>query len=284
MAAIEAGAVQTALVDALDADGRAAFERVTADRRQLTAHLREREAVEGHPSAERAPSAVGASDLITYVQCPKRFYWSRVRPLPRFSGPAARIGTEIHAWIERRARGQGQLLELEDRPDLTDEELAGDPGRVERLRESFLASRFAGVPPLYAERAFLLRLGEFTVGGRIDAIFGEHDGPWEIVDWKTGRRPASDDPTLGMQLDVYGLAAVEIWGKAPEALTLTYLYLASGDEVTKPMDDPALVRERVDASLTAIGDGAFEPTPGRWCTHCDFRSFCDAGQAWLASN
>jgi DNA helicase-2/ATP-dependent DNA helicase PcrA len=283
VAAIEAGAVQTALVDALDADDRAAFERLTADRRQLAAHLREREAVEGGPSLERTPRSVGASDLITYVQCPKRFYWSRVRPLPRFSGPAARIGTEIHAWIERRARGQGRLLELEDRPDLTDEELAGDPGRIERLRESFLGSRFAGLPPLYAERAFLLRLGEFTVGGRIDAIFGEPDGPWEIVDWKTGRTPAADDPTLGMQLDVYGLAAVEIWGKPASDLTLTYLYLASGDEISKPMDDPAVVRERVEASLTAIGDGAFDPTPGRWCTHCDFRSFCDAGQAWLAS-
>ncbi len=282
-AAIEAGAVQTALVDALDPDDRAAFERLTADRRQLAAHLREREAVEGGPSLERTPRSVGASDLITYVQCPKRFYWSRVRPLPRFSGPAARIGTEIHAWIERRARGQGRLLELEDRPDLTDEELAGDPGRMERLRESFLQSRFAGVPPLFAERAFLLRLGEFTVGGRIDAIFGSADGPWEIVDWKTGRTPAADDPTLGMQLDVYGLAAVEIWGKPASDLTLTYLYLASGDEITKPMDDPAVVRERVEASLTAIGDGAFDPTPGRWCTHCDFRSFCDAGQAWLAS-
>ncbi len=275
--------MQTALVDALDADDRAAFERVAADRRQLAAHLREREAVEGGPSVERAPQAVGASDLITYVMCPKRFYWSRVRPLPRFSGPAARIGTEIHAWIERRARGQGQLLEIEDRPDLTDEELAGDPGRVDRLRESYLGSRFSSMSPLYAERAFLLRLGEFTVGGRIDAIFGEPDGPWEIVDWKTGRRPTADDPTLGLQLDVYGLAAVEIWGKAPSDLTLTYLYLASGDEVTKPMDDPALVRSRVEASLAAIGDGAFDPTPGRWCTHCDFRSFCDAGQVWLAA-
>ncbi len=49
------------------------------------------------------------------------------------------------------------------------------------------------------------------------------------------------------------------------------------------MDDPALVRSRVEASLAAIGEGAFDPTPGRWCTHCDFRSFCDAGQAWLAS-
>ena len=104
-----------------------------------------------------------------------------------------------------------------------------------------------------------------------------------LVDWKTGRTPAADDPTLGMQLDVYGLAAVEIWGKPASDLTLTYLYLASGDEISKPMDDPAVVRERVEASLAAIGDGAFDPTPGRWCTHCDFRSFCDAGQAWLAS-
>ena len=284
VAAIEVGAVQTALVDALSPDERATFERVATDRRQLAAHLRDREAVEGAPSVERAPQAVGASDLITHTQCPKRFYWSRVRPLPRFSGPAARIGTEVHAWIERRARGQGQLLEIGDRPDLTDEELAGDPGRVERLRDSFLASRFASAAPLYAERAFLLRLGEFTVGGRIDAIFGEPDGPWEIVDWKTGRRPASDDPTLGLQLDVYGLAAVEIWSKTPADLTLTYLYLASGEEVSKPMDDPAAVRSRVEASLTAIGQGEFDPTPGQWCTHCDFRSFCDAGQAWLASN
>ena len=284
VAAIEAGAVQTTLVDALDADGRASFERLATDRRQLAAHLRDRESVEGGPSAERIPQAVGASDLITYTQCPKRFYWSRVRPLPRFSGPAARIGTEVHAWIERRARGQGQLLEIGDRPDLTDEELAGDPGRVERLRESYLASRFAAAAPLYAERAFLLRLGEFTVGGRIDAIFGEPDGPWEIVDWKTGRRPASDDPTLGLQLDVYGLAAAEIWGKAAADLTLTYLYLASGEEVSKPMDDPAAVRSRVETSLTAIGEGEFDPTPGRWCTHCDFRSFCDAGKAWLAAS
>ncbi|MEX0650595.1 MAG: ATP-dependent DNA helicase, partial [Actinomycetota bacterium] len=162
VAAIEAGAVQTTLVEALKPDDRATFEHLAADRRQLAAHLRDREAVEGGPSVERTPSAVGASDLITYTQCPKRFYWSRVRPLPRFSGPAARIGTEVHAWIERRARGQGQLLEIGDRPDLTDEELAGDPGRVERLRDSFLASRFAPSAPLYAERAFLLRLGEFT--------------------------------------------------------------------------------------------------------------------------
>ena len=285
-AAIEAvaeGAVQAALVDSLEGEDRGTFERAAAERRQLASHLRDREAVEGGPGVERVPQTVGASAVITYAQCPKRFYWSSVRPLPRFSGPAARIGTEIHAWIERRARGQGQLLEMDDRPDLTDEELAGDPGRVERLRDAFMTSRFADVSPLFAERAFLLRLGDSSVGGRIDAIFGTVDGPWEVVDWKTGRKPSSADPTAGLQLDIYGLAAVEIWGKAAADVTLTYFYLASGEEVTRPMDDPDVVRQRVLTSLDAIAAGEFGPTPGSWCRHCDFRSFCDAGKAWLAA-
>ncbi|HEY5859494.1 MAG TPA: ATP-dependent DNA helicase, partial [Actinomycetota bacterium] len=285
-AAVEAvtdGAVQAALVDSLAGEDRGTFERAAAEHRQLASHLRDREAVEGGPGVERVPQTVGASAVITYAQCPKRFYWSSVRPLPRFSGPAARIGTEIHAWIERRARGQGQLLEMDDRPDLTDEELAGDPGRVERLRDAFMTSRFADVSPLFAERAFLLRLGDSSVGGRIDAIFGTVDGPWEVVDWKTGRKPSAADATAGLQLDIYGLAAVEIWGKASADVTLTYFYLASGEEVTRPMDDPDVVRQRVLASLDAIAAGEFDPTPGSWCRHCDFRSFCDAGKAWLAA-
>ena len=263
-AAVEAvtdGAVQAALVDSLEGEDRGTFERAAAERRQLASHLRDREAVEGGPGVERVPQTVGASAVITYAQCPKRFYWSSVRPLPRFSGPAARIGTEIHAWIERRARGQGQLLEMDDRPDLTDEELAGDPGRVERLRDAFMTSRFADVSPLFAERAFLLRLGDSSVGGRIDAIFGTVDGPWEVVDWKTGRKPSAADPTAGLQLDIYGLAAVEIWGKASADVALTYFYLASSEEVTRPMDDPDVVRQRVLASLDAIAAGEFDPHP-----------------------
>ena len=98
--------------------------------------------------------------------------------------------------------------------------------------------------PLFAERAFLLRVGAFTVGGRIDAIYGEPDGPWEIVDWKTGMGTA--DP---LQLELYGLACVEIWGKRPEDLTLSYCYLAKDEIVSQPMADPSDVRARVEASL-----------------------------------
>jgi DNA helicase II / ATP-dependent DNA helicase PcrA len=276
-AALEPGG-QTELVDALDASERASFEALATDRIQLAAHLREREASDAEPGEERIPRTLSASSLLDHARCPKRFYWTRVRPLPRFSGPAARIGTEIHRWIERRAAGQGRLLEADDAVDLTQEELAGDPGRIDRLRQAFLDSSYAERTPLFAERAFLLRIDGFAVGGRIDAIYGEPDGPWEIVDWKTGVGEA--DP---LQLELYGLACVEVWHKQPEELTLTYAYLARGETISHPMGDPVEVRARVGASLASIETGVFEPTPGRWCGFCDFRGFCDAGTAWLAA-
>jgi DNA helicase II / ATP-dependent DNA helicase PcrA len=287
MAAVEAstaGGVQASLVESLSDTEKEAFHRGAADTRQVATHLREREAAEAAEVAPVTPRSISASGMIDYARCPKRYYWTNVRPLPRFSGPAARIGTEIHAWIERRAEGQPSLLELDDAPDLTIEELAGEPGKTDRLKENFLSSRFAELTPLFSERAFLLRMDQHTVAGRIDAIFGtDMEGPWEIVDWKTGRKPQGD-PLSGLQLDVYGLACLEIWRKDPADLTLTYAYLASGEEVSQPMGDPAEVRARLTSTLTAIASGEFEPAPGTQCVHCDFRAFCDAGTRWLAAN
>ena len=283
VAASESGGVQESLLESLDEQQREASVRLRADRRGLALHLKEREDAEGTGGELAPPQSVSVGGVIDYTRCPKRFYWTSVRPLPRFSGPAARIGTEIHSWIERRSSGQGQLLELDDAPDLTSEELADQPSKVDRLRQAFLASRFAGKVPLFAERAFLLRMEGFAVSGRIDAVFGESvDAPWEIVDWKTGRRPAADDPLAGLQLDLYGLACIEVWEKRPEDLTLTYLYLAGGEEVSHPMGDPDEVRARVSESLRSIGAGAFDPIPGAWCHHCDFLSFCEAGRSWVA--
>jgi DNA helicase II / ATP-dependent DNA helicase PcrA len=219
--------------------------------------------------------------VIEYARCPKRFYWSAVRPLPRFSGPAARVGTQVHRWIELRSRGQASLLEDDDVPDLTAEELAGGTGTVDRLRRTFQDSRFAGEVPLFAERPFLLRLGDFMVGGRIDAIYPLADGRWEVVDYKTGRVPSTADAIANLQLDLYALACVDIWGKRPDDLVLTYLYLSTGDVVTHGVDDVGDVRARILRSLGELASGRFEPTPGAQCHWCDFLPFCPAGRAFV---
>ncbi|MEA2521903.1 MAG: ATP-dependent helicase UvrD/PcrA [Actinomycetota bacterium] len=279
--AADAGAVQPQLVDALPPAERDRFDGVAATNRSLATHLVDREAADGG-LAVGTPTRVSVGGVVDFARCPKRFYWTSVRPLPRFSGPAARRGTEVHRWIELRGAGQTSLIEIDAPPDLTADELSGEPGKVARLQDAFLASRFADRTPLFAERPFLLRLDGFTVSGRIDAIYGaDLDAPWEVVDWKTGSKPADDDALVGLQLDLYGLACVEIWRKRPEDVTLTYLYLAGPDEVTSAMRDPAEVRERVLERLHSIRAGAFDPTPGPQCRYCDFRSFCDAGTSWL---
>jgi DNA helicase-2/ATP-dependent DNA helicase PcrA len=278
--AADLGSVPTSLLDRLTPSERRSYETMAAEHRTLAAHLLELErAVIDGP---RIPPTVSVGGLVDYARCPKRFYWSTIRPLPRFAGPAARIGTEIHRWIEVHSHGQGSLLEVEETPDLTLEELAGRPGRLDDLREAFLASRFAAMVPRFVERSFLLPIAGSVVSGRIDAIYGADDaGPWEIVDYKTGRRPADDDPLARTQLDVYALACIDVWGKRPEDLTLTYLYLSTGEEVSHRVDDAEAVRARVAASLQGITSGAFDAEPGEHCAWCDFRPFCEPGRAWV---
>jgi DNA helicase-2/ATP-dependent DNA helicase PcrA len=266
-------------VAGLSDDERAAYESESGELRLLAAHLLEVE----RPSdpAPWVPATIAVSGVVDYARCPKRFYWSYVRPLPRFSGPAARIGTEIHRWIERRSSGQTTLIDLDESPDLTPEELAGEPGRMERLRQAFMGSRFAGRVPLFAERAFLLHVDGHVLRGRIDAIYGDPDGAWEIVDYKTGRRPDPGDPLTRLQLDVYALACTTVWGKRPEDLRLVYLYLGEGAEDSWPADDPETIRTRLASSLAGMAAGEFDPVPGEHCRWCDFRAFCPPGRAFV---
>src|SRR5207237_2697156 len=126
---------------------REVYARTAAGNRALALELLARE--EEPQRRPWMPPTIAVGAVVDYGRCPKRFYWSTVRPLPRFSGPAARVGTEIHRWIERQASGQTSLIELDEPPDLTAEELAGEPGRMERLRQAFQQSRFAGASPLF---------------------------------------------------------------------------------------------------------------------------------------
>jgi DNA helicase II / ATP-dependent DNA helicase PcrA len=225
-----------------------------------------------------APTTLSVSGLLDYVRCPKLFFWSHVRPLPRKPNPAARLGSEVHRWIELQGRGQATLLEDDDWPDLSPEERLGAPGKSASLRETFRASPYADRVPLFTERPFLLYVDGFVVGGRIDAVFGTADGRWEVVDYKTGRVPPEDSPLFGFQLDLYALACVEVWGKRPEELTLTYFFLGQNEIRSRRAGDPEETRARVKEALAGVAATRFDPIPGDYCRWCDFLAFCEAGR------
>ncbi|HXF56838.1 MAG TPA: ATP-dependent DNA helicase [Actinomycetota bacterium] len=264
---------------ALGAAGRVEFERELARNRERAELIQARAR---SPLPPPVPSALSVSSMIDYVRCPKLFFWSVVRPLPRRPSRAARLGAEVHRWIELESRGQATLIEPEEAPDLATEERLGEAAAADRLKRAFRESRFARAVPLYVERPFLLALEGVVVRGRMDAIFGTPEGPWEVVDYKTGQPPPEGDPVAGFQLDLYALACTEVWGKRPEDLTLTYFYLSTGEEVSRPADDPVVTRARVLGALRGAARGRFDPTPGPQCRWCDFLSFCRAGQAFVS--
>jgi DNA helicase-2/ATP-dependent DNA helicase PcrA len=242
----------------------------------------------GVPAAARvAPPALSVTGLVTYARCPKQFYWTVVRPLPRRSSAAARLGTEIHRWIEQRAGRQLTLIEPEpdDAEELDPDRLPAGPDVAAGLRASFLTSPWADLDPVRVEAPFVLVAGSHLVRGRIDAVY-ERDGRTELVDFKTGRPAATGDRAAGTQLDLYGLAAIDAWAADPERLRTTYCYLRAGEPPVIVSTDwdagtVAGVRARLRTTLDAMAEARFGATAGAWCRGCDFLSFCPPGKAHL---
>jgi len=245
-----------------------------------------------------APRALPVTALVSLGRCARQFHWTHVRPMPRRSSPAARLGTAVHTWIEQRAGRQLSLftdsvepLDQLDRVDQLDQpdQLDGDhppspgPSRQRLLQNSFLASPYASLDPIRVEHPVALASAELLLRGRVDAVY-ERDGLLEIVDFKTGRLPFDNERGAEIQLDLYALAAVQSWGADPTRLRTTAVHLrADGPPILRSSEwdaaRPVQVRSALDDAAHRIRSGAQSPTVGPWCAGCPVRDFCPEGRS-----
>jgi DNA helicase-2/ATP-dependent DNA helicase PcrA len=274
------GAIRLAAgdVDALEAMARARDvaepyqERVEAMTRTLF-ELDAAGSIETVPEKARVVSVTG---LVTYAECPKRFFWSDIDPLPRRRNPAAVAGTDLHRRIELHQRGQVPFDDFE--PSLYDamDEAEGTGGF-----KAFLDSRYATRPAALVEAPFVLHTASgYEVRGRIDAVY-EEDGDWEIVDFKSGRR--RDETARMVQLQAYAIAAdrFDFGLQPPRKIEVSFAYLGGGLDVhTELADEPwrQAAASRVESITQAIDGEQFDPNPGPWCANCDFLRFCPEGR------
>ncbi|MDP8976255.1 MAG: ATP-dependent helicase [Actinomycetota bacterium] len=237
------------------------------------------------------PTTFSVTDLVTYARCPLQYYWSAVRPLPRPPSAAARLGIEVHEWIEDRIEPTAGVrqAEIAERRGFPDAGAAHDPGSggdvpsPAALQASFLTSPYAGAAPIAVEAPFELVIGSRLIRGRVDAVY-RRDGRTELVDWKTGLRPVPGDGGAGVQLALYALAAVEAWDEDPDQLRTTNCYLradgpAEPDTRTWNAERVGVVRSSLVGWLEGVSTRRFHATPGDWCARCDFLAFCQAGQS-----
>ena len=244
------------------------------------------------PAPELVPTS--ATDLVTYAQCPKKYFWTRVEPLPRRYSYVTRRGTRIHRQIELHHQGKVPLLEPDsEEPDLTGDDRPVGSSTGRGPFEVFVESRFSDMQTQWLEKAFNLRLGRnLLVRGRIDAVYRRSSDHWEIVDFKSGQ-PPSEDPhsTRLAQMQVYALAVSEIpeLGPAPPNLSVTIAYLGGGRLREVPSAEPvdrswlASSRTRLEAMARSIVDLQWDPTPSPECVKCDFYRLCPEGKTFIAS-
>jgi DNA helicase-2/ATP-dependent DNA helicase PcrA len=182
------------------------------------------------------------SSLVSLARDPAELARQVRRPMPRPPARQARRGTAFHQWLEQRY-GQQRLIDDVDLFEL------GEPGAgqsadgpsgedLSQLRARFEHGEWADRWPQAVEVPFETLVGDRLVRGRIDAVFADApQGGYDVVDWKTGRPPASDAErhAVSVQLAAYRLAWAALAGIPVTSVRAAFYYVA--DDVTvRPAD------------------------------------------------
>jgi DNA helicase-2/ATP-dependent DNA helicase PcrA len=207
----------------------------TRDTDLLLAELAERRG--DAATAVPLPARLSVSSLVTMAANPQQLAQQIRRPMPRPPAPQARRGTAFHRWLEERF-GQQRLIDPSDLLGAADDP-ADDDDAVDLalLREKFEDGDWGDRWPAEVEVPFETRIAGRIIGGRIDAVFGEPGGGFDVVDWKTGEPPGTDEDyrAAAVQLAAYRVAWSRLSG-APLGQVRAAFYYVRHDLTLRPAD------------------------------------------------
>jgi RecB family exonuclease len=259
--------------------------------------------------APRPLLRVTPARLATWADCPRRYRLTYVdRPAPPRSG--ARAASTLGAVVHLVLRAFYDLPGARRTPDvaaaLIDRHWSAEGFRDAtqaaeyrlRAREwvaEYAAGAGAGATPVALERWVSVPTSRIVAEGRADRI-DRRPGPdgvdeLVVVDYKTGRVPASDEALQSPALALYALGARHTLHRACTRVELHHLPTG---EVTAASHDEASLRdhltraedaakEAADAADALAADGdrdaLFPPRPAPRCGSCDVRRHCPEGRA-----
>ncbi len=248
--------------------------------------------------------AASPSRLLAFLDCPRRYrfhYLDRPRPTPRPQRAHTSLGSSIHnalrdwwdlpdgrrtpaagadlvrrSWIDAGFRDAEQSRRWRDRAE----------GEV----TAYLEGVDAGLPPVGIERTVAFTTDGLAVSGRVDRL-DERDGELVVVDYKTGRRPVTDeDARTSLPLGLYAAAVWKMFRRRCLRVELHHVptgtivsHLHTPESLARKVDQARSVAaeaRRADQDHRTAGPGsAFFPVRvGPLCSWCDFRAHCPEGQ------
>ena len=190
---------------------------------------------------------------------------------------------------ESRARGSGEaprmsraeMLALYDRSWSGDGYTSPEEEARYRLLGRDLLSRYYDrlaeerPAPVAVEEHLEARWDGIPIHGYIDRIDRGPRGGLEVLDYKTSKELSPGDAKDSDQLSLYQVLVESNYSEPVEGLTLYHLRSLTPLRVP-PRDRPSLTQlyDRLGTVSDGIRAEAYEPTPGRHCSRCDFRPIC----------
>jgi len=235
------------------------------------------------------PPKLSFSQIDSYNRCPLMYKFSYVYRIPSRRKSHLAFGIQVHSTLEDFFT----LIQQGKRPD--EKALMGiyekhwkpmayankmDEKNYKKTGQRALKTFFEkhkeifDRPPLYLEKKFDLKVGAFTLDVRIDRIDDLGGGKVEIIDYKTGKPKDDDFVRASLQLSVYALATKEVLKLEPSLVSFYYVNPNKKVTATRSEEDYEETKKTITEIGSRIDSEDFEPTPGRMCKWCDYRSIC----------
>ncbi|MDR1448215.1 MAG: ATP-dependent helicase [Candidatus Ancillula sp.] len=174
----------------------------------------------------KLPVNLSTSKVVQLIENKEKFLENLICQMPSEPTAQSDLGTKFHEWIDSYYKSKYYEALRGGNYECTIEKLKkNETFRI--LIEKFLKTKWALMTPHITEQEINYSSGSHIITARIDAVF-EHNGEYEIVDWKTGKLPhKSKINDKAIQLAIYREAWLKLHPEiAPKNIHATFAYIA----------------------------------------------------------
>ena len=227
-----------------------------------------------------------------YLTCPLKYKYVHILRVPIMEHHTVIYGRAMHEAVSRyfKFKLAGRLMSKQEllaafEDNFDPQGFLNSEHQKQRLRLGIDAlSKFYQEEKkrdshlLYIEKEFSFTLANNKINGRFDRVDKE-SGQTTIMDFKTSeiktQRDADKRTKDSLQLSLYGLAFLNIFGQLPEKVKL--YFLESGIIGSAVLEEKNLIKtkEKVNQVASGIRAANFQATPAYMaCAYCAYNQIC----------
>lgn len=232
------------------------------------------------------------SQLEIFETCPLKYQFRYIFGIPSPEAHAANFGSSVHNTLNEfyQRLKQRKEVSLEIMNELYEknwipygyESKAHENARkkkgLEILKEFYEKNSKPWITPYALEKAFNLKIGPYTLNGRIDRIDQLEDGTYEIIDYKTGKLKKSTNLNKDLQLSIYALACRDVYNIPVSKLSLYFLEDNEKQSTARTEKQLEEAMNEIIKRAESIQISDFKATPGFPCSFCEYRLICNKAQ------